>query len=320
MSDIEVIEFCPPHSNRKNLFVTNIPLVTSPAHLYKILYEKFSEFGLLFEIQLFSNTNRQPLCFSPGGKLQENGSEPPSEPGDGTIGKAYAFVKYYSIKDCYNARRHLSGNLYIDGVLCKASINAKRKSAFEMEYLSLSRCYDVANYYFGFNGWTTDIKLLKQDLSQTAEADSTKSKLCFYCFSCVSVPIHGITADGFGAWEENYNKNEPLQKLTAYHKVRKICYQRSLVNAFSKILVLVLPNGKVSAALNTLKPDTYSAETVDTPLLQINELDEEPEEDEETLAALPDGGLPVKDGETLINDTTTDLDQLNIHLLQELEN
>ncbi|CAI9721476.1 Hypothetical predicted protein [Octopus vulgaris] len=102
-------------------------------------------------------------------------------------------------------------------------------------------------------------------------------------------------------------ETDPLQKLTVYHKARKICYQRSLVNAFSKILVLVLPNGKICAELNTSKPDIYCAETFETNLLQINELDQEPEVE-------ADGNE-----ENTIHEGTLNLDALNIQLLQELE-
>ncbi|XP_014789530.1 RAD52 motif-containing protein 1 isoform X1 [Octopus bimaculoides] len=295
MNDIEIIEFCPPHSNRKNLFVSNIPLSLPPADIYDILYEKFSAFGLLYEIQLFSNTNQQPVQYEHMSHAGKNDSVSNNN-------NAYAFVKYYSIRASQSARRNLNCNLYIGGQQCKI-VTAKRKNIFALEYLSLNKCYDVANFYFGFNGWTTNIKLLKQDTYEM-DTNSTICKVCFCSLSTVSLPFHRITSEGFGAWEETWNQNDPLQKLTAYHKARKICYQRSIVNAFSKILVLVLPNGKICAELNTSKPDIYCGETFETNLLEINELDQEPEDDGNEENTIHEG---------------VNLDALNIQLLQELE-
>ncbi|XP_014789531.1 uncharacterized protein LOC106883146 isoform X2 [Octopus bimaculoides] len=256
MNDIEIIEFCPPHSNRKNLFVSNIPLSLPPADIYDILYEKFSAFGLLYEIQLFSNTNQQPVQYEHMSHAGKNDSVSNNN-------NAYAFVKYYSIRASQSARRNLNCNLYIGGQQCK----------------------------------------LKQDTYEM-DTNSTICKVCFCSLSTVSLPFHRITSEGFGAWEETWNQNDPLQKLTAYHKARKICYQRSIVNAFSKILVLVLPNGKICAELNTSKPDIYCGETFETNLLEINELDQEPEDDGNEENTIHEG---------------VNLDALNIQLLQELE-
>lgn len=63
---------------------------------------------------------------------------------------------------------------------------------------------------------------------------------------------------------------DSLSKIVAFHKAKKISYQRSLQDAFSKIILVVLPNGKVAAERNSSKVDIFWQEASLSPVLKVN--------------------------------------------------
>lgn len=48
---------------------------------------------------------------------------------------------------------------------------------------------------------------------------------------------------------------DSCSKALAIHKARKCCKLRAIEHAFSKVLLIVLHNGKVTVEINTSKPD-----------------------------------------------------------------
>lgn len=53
---------------------------------------------------------------------------------------------------------------------------------------------------------------------------------------------------------------DPTSKAKAICKSKKLAYQRSIENAFSKVILIVLPNGKVTVEVDTTKPDLILTE------------------------------------------------------------
>lgn len=334
MSEAEIIDFVPPHENYKSLYISNISPSLNEDEIYNILYKKFSEFGLIYGIRIFpvmksgllsssllslhqialSSSNAEET-FEKTAKLPEDSEnathEMKSEDNSGTrcvqtVSCYYAFVNFYSRLACHKARRELSGNFFINGQPSKV-IGAKRSKVIEsLQILPLVKCQELAAYYLGFNGWSTRIKLLKENIAEDAEVSilSSSKKLTFCCLSEVVLQHHGIVSEGFGAWEENYTSNDSLSKIVAFHKAKKISYQRSLQDAFSKIILVVLPNGKVAAERNSSKVDIFWQEASLSPVLKVNHLDSHPESE---------------DIDSDLADTSEDLDNINIQLLQELE-
>ncbi|CAE1259461.1 RDM1 [Acanthosepion pharaonis] len=324
MSEAEIIDFVPPHDNYKSLYISNISPSLNEDEIYNILYKKFSEFGLIYGIRIFpvmkagllsssllslhqiessSNTGE---TFEKTAKLPEDSENNSGTRCVQTVSCYYAFVNFYSRLACQKARRELSGNFFINGQPSKV-IGAKRSKVMEsLQMLPLVKCQELAGYYLGFNGWSTRIKLLKENIAEDTEVSilSSSKKLTFCCLSEVVLEHHGIVSEGFGAWEESYTSNDSLSKIVAFHKAKKISYQRSLQDAFSKIILVVLPNGKVAAERNSSKVDIFWQEASLSPVLKVNHLDSQPENE---------------DIDSDFADTSEDLDNINIQLLQELE-
>lgn len=48
---------------------------------------------------------------------------------------------------------------------------------------------------------------------------------------------------------------EPMSRIQATCKCKKLCHQRAVENAFSKVLLVILGNGKVTVEIDTTKPE-----------------------------------------------------------------
>ena len=64
---------------------------------------------------------------------------------------------------------------------------------------------------------------------------------------------------------------DPLSKIKAVCKCKKVCQQRAIENAFSKVLLVVLGNGKVTVEIDTTKPDLSTASYIpDDQLVKVS--------------------------------------------------
>lgn len=118
----------------------------------------------------------------------------------------------------------------------------------------------------------------------------------------------GLHAEGLGAWEEIYCTKDPTSRGKAVCKCKKLAYQRAVENAFSKVIIVVLSNGKVAVEVDTTQPELLLTEKVldDENVLKINEIDTDTlmfEDDDVTLSEVPE----------------EDIDAANLHILHELE-
>ncbi|XP_046573207.1 RAD52 motif-containing protein 1-like [Haliotis rubra] len=276
--NVEIIEFTVPTCNRKNLFVTNIS-PQDELHVYDLLYATFSKYGLLYEVQIFptaGSCGRRQVSESPG---------------------FYAFVKFYSYRSAARAKAELNNRLSVGSSICKVAFAKRRKGDNQITTLSLVKCQELASYYLGFNGWSSNIQILEED-KECVQPDGDLKKIKYFCSVRLDLTNQDLSCDGIGAWEETCSKNDVAGRGGLLAKVQKTAHKRAMENAFSKLVIISLSNGKVSVEVNTTRTDQILREnTVDeAQLLKVNELDEEPEEEEEA-----------------------DIDDINLQMLQELE-
>ncbi|KAK6167979.1 hypothetical protein SNE40_021893 [Patella caerulea] len=271
---IEIVDFFRPACNRKNLFMTNIVTGMEAIDVEDQLHCKFSQFGLLHEVQVFKS------------KLQGKGdnSDQPSE-----TTTFYAFIKFYSLYAAARALHDLNGKCFIGEKCCKLTYAKRQKGPEEPYCLSVSQCVDLASYYMGFNGWSTEIRLLEKDSNEENEGvvDSDIATIRYMCVVTLYITGHLLSCQGFGAWEEKYHKAaiDPKDRITLVGKTKKIASQRAKQNAFSKLLLIILPNGKVTVEVNTTIPDYFpiNDDQDSQKLLKVNELDKEPETNDEDV-------------------------------------
>lgn len=102
--------------------------------------------------------------------------------------------------------------------------------------LWIAKCHQLANYYLGFNGWTVEMK--KWD-KQTNE----KEEVIYRCEAVLKVRAWGIECEGVG--EETVVMEEGRSKSSAIGIAQKRSYQKACESAFSQLVLVVLPNGKM---------------------------------------------------------------------------
>ncbi|XP_024598129.1 RAD52 motif-containing protein 1-like [Neophocaena asiaeorientalis asiaeorientalis] len=114
--------------------------------------------------------------------------------------------------------------------------------------LKSSRCQELANYNFGFRGWSKRIIKL-QDLSNLEKRENTdivtplqKQSLKFFRALEVVLPSHECRSPGTGMAEEPLDKLEEgsLSFLMGRKVTQKLAIQKAMTDAFQKLLNVVL--------------------------------------------------------------------------------
>ncbi|KAI4566770.1 hypothetical protein MJG53_015447 [Ovis ammon polii x Ovis aries] len=149
------------------------------------LFTVFSQFGLLYSVRVFPNA----AVAGPG---------------------FYAIVKFYSARDAHRAQKACDQKQLFQKSPVKIRLGTQHK-AVQHNALALnsSRCQELANYYFGFNGWSKRIIKL-QDLSDPEEERENedivtplqRQSLKFFCALEVVLPSYECRSPGVGMAEE----------------------------------------------------------------------------------------------------------------------
>ncbi|KAM9112400.1 RAD52 motif-containing protein 1 [Pangshura tecta] len=235
------------------------------------LFSVFSEFGLLYSVQV----HRNAAVAGPG---------------------YYALVKFYSARDASRAQRTCNRQRLFQKSPLKVCICTRQK-AFQQQALALRsyRCKELANYYLGFSGWSNRIITL-QNISgfdlENEELGGLPERQClkYLCVVEVTVPHHGICTRGLGIAEAYVeNGRDPLEFVMKTGNVQKLAAEKALSGAFQKILLIVLENGKVAVEYNSAHEDPIDSLTDEElrGLIQINDLSLEQlnlEDEEEFLS------------------------------------
>uniref|UniRef100_A0A3Q7NKD8 RAD52 motif-containing protein 1 n=1 Tax=Callorhinus ursinus TaxID=34884 RepID=A0A3Q7NKD8_CALUR len=194
---------------------------TTPQHS---LFTVFSQSGLLYSVRVFPNA----AVARPG---------------------FYAIIKFYSARDAHRAQTACHEKHLFQNSPVKVRLGTKHK-AVQHQALALnsSQCQELANYYFGFNGWSERIIKL-QDLSDLEERENKdamvplqKQSLKFFCALEVVLPSYECRSPGVGMAEEPLEKLEegPLSVLMKRKTTQKLAIQKAVSDAFQKLLIVVL--------------------------------------------------------------------------------
>lgn len=297
--NVEIIDFYRPDASRKNLYITNIPQTITESDIVARFHEIFEPYGLVYGVQVF------PGQVWLRGERTENQTGLTGA-GNPIVGGFYAFVTFYSAMAATRAKEDLNSVLLLEENECKIAFARRKKDVTDKQLLHFTRCYELTNYYLGFNSWSTSIKTLFEDKDSVSETEQTKT-IKFVCL--VELCVRDLNTDGVGVWEETFLKTDPMSKIQAVCKCKKLSQSRAIENAFSKVLLVVLPNGKATVEIDTTKPDFSSANYVrDDQLVKVNELDSQPTSE----------NLPDDFGDVDLSNVSA-IDDVNIHILQELE-
>ncbi|XP_078501126.1 RAD52 motif-containing protein 1 isoform X1 [Lissotriton helveticus] len=234
----EIIEFKVPTDNNKTLFVWNITAFLSEEETYIILMKTFSEFGLLYSIKVCKNA----VVAEPG---------------------FYAIVKFYSARDASQAQRACDKKVLFQDFPLKVRVCTKQKGYQHLGCgLNSVKCQDVANHYLGFNGWSKRIIMIQNisgfdDLEdEDTEVEPEGKNLKYLCVIEVALHKHGLCSRGVGVGEEKLeNPKDTLEFVMKTGKTQKFAVQKALSDAFQKILLVVLENGKVAAEYSSVREE-----------------------------------------------------------------
>uniref|UniRef100_A0A8C3YWC1 RAD52 motif containing 1 n=1 Tax=Catagonus wagneri TaxID=51154 RepID=A0A8C3YWC1_9CETA len=188
------------------------------------LFTVFSQFGLLYSVRVFPNA----VVAGPG---------------------FYAIIKFYSARDAHRAQEACDRKQLFQKSPVKVRLGTRHKAVQDNTLaLNSSKCQELANYYFGFNGWSKRIIKL-QDLSNLEESGNEdivaplqKQSLKFFCALEVVLPSYECRSTGVGIAEKPLDKPEegPLSFLMNRKITQKLAIQKAMTDAFQKLLIVVL--------------------------------------------------------------------------------
>uniref|UniRef100_D4A823 RAD52 motif-containing protein 1 n=1 Tax=Rattus norvegicus TaxID=10116 RepID=D4A823_RAT len=205
-------------------------------HHFHSLFTVFSQFGLLYSVRVFPNA----AVAGPG---------------------FYAIVKFYSSRDAQRAQKACDGKPLFQTSPVKVRLGTRHKALQHQAFaLNSSRCQELANYYFGFNGWSKRIVKL-QELSGLEDAalavPMQKRNPQFFCAVEVVLPAYGCTSPGVGISEEPLPQLEEGQPsfLTKRKTAQKLAFQAALSDAFQKLTIVVLESGRIAVEYRPTEED-----------------------------------------------------------------
>ncbi|EHH24713.1 RAD52-like protein B [Macaca mulatta] len=226
----ELVPFAVPIESDKTLLVWELSSGPTAEALHHSLFTAFSQFGLLYSVRVFPNA----AVAHPG---------------------FYAVIKFYSARAARRAQKACDRKQLFQKSPVKVRLGTRHK-AVQHQALALnsSRCQELANYYFGFNGWSKRIIKLQElsDLEERENEDSMvplpKQSLKFFCALEVMLPSYDCRSPGVGLVEEPVDKVEegPLSFLMKRKTAQKLAIQKALSDAFQKLLIVVLESGKIA--------------------------------------------------------------------------
>ncbi|KAG8505022.1 Leucine-rich repeat-containing protein 37A2, partial [Galemys pyrenaicus] len=224
----DLVPFTVPTERDKTLLVWELSSGPTAEALHHSLFTVFSQFGLLYSVRVFPNA----AVARPG---------------------FYAIVKFYSARDARRAQKACDLKPLFQTSPVKVHLSTRHK-AVQHKTLALnsSQCQELANYYFGFNGWSKRIIKDLSDLEDRENEDTVASlqKKClrFFCALEVVLPAYECRSPGVGIAEESLDNMEegPLSLLMKRKTTQKLAIQKALSDAFQKLLIVVLESGKIA--------------------------------------------------------------------------
>ncbi|XP_057571958.1 RAD52 motif-containing protein 1-like isoform X2 [Hippopotamus amphibius kiboko] len=202
------------------------------------LFTVFSQFGLLYSVRVFPNA----AVAGPG---------------------FCAIIQFYSARDAHRDQKVCDQKQLFQASPVKVHLGTRHK-AVQHNALALnsSRCQELANYYFGFSGWSKriikDLSNLEERENENPVAPLQKQSLKFFCALEVVLPNYECRSLGVGMAEEPLDKLEegPLSLLMKRKVTQKLVVQKAMTDAFQKLLIVVLESGKIAVAYTPCDENT----------------------------------------------------------------
>ncbi|ESO05754.1 hypothetical protein HELRODRAFT_191375 [Helobdella robusta] len=226
---IEVIDFYWKRENDKILIIDDIRCESSDSEdvICNRLYEYFSKHVLVYDLTVFKSS------------YSVNQTESYSSM-EGNFYNYYAMLKLYSKE---GATKILQRNNYFDGQLLKVKHSNKQDVSLPKIFY-YKKCFELANYLLGFNGWSLGLSKF-EEVPDSQKEDDAVTHLNILCTVKLKFTPVGKECCGKGTASDTYASNVHEEKSVAFNKCKKRAYANAVEDAFSKVLLVVLDNGKV---------------------------------------------------------------------------
>ena len=247
ISSVELIEFQNPRGQR--LHLTNISWHQSKEALVILLEEKVSVHGLVHAII--------------------------AQKVEGEDSYWYAYVDMYSEKAVEKAYLYLKGTLLINSKICKLKKVKGRKYTTDLP-LAKEKCERLANYYLGFNGWTSELLYHRREVSEGCSTQNTGIRTEKYAAAVKLTARYaeGRSVEGVGIGLADWPIEFPEKKAHARSYAAKQSRSLAVQNAFSKLMLVVVDEGeKVTVEIDLDKVDPFIYNPIwDVPITKVNEV------------------------------------------------
>jgi len=243
MADVEILEFKIPHGSSTLLYLPQITVVDmDEEQVYTALYDYFSKWGLLYNINV---------------KKSEEVDE-----------DWYCYVRYYSTRAASMARRDNRGSVVLlDGKMqFKVSSHTKCGGSMQLP-LAKHKCEELANYYLGFNGWSSKILYHRRE-----EVGKGRARVV----SVVRLDLVkvGLSCEGAGQHEVEVEGVDRMEEARLVAEVGKRAKGEALQAAWSKVVLVVVGGKKVGVEINTTKSDSFFYDPLwEDPVVTVKEAD-----------------------------------------------
>ncbi|XP_069977174.1 RAD52 motif-containing protein 1 isoform X1 [Penaeus vannamei] len=252
--DIEVIQMEVPRDDGHQVYVPSIIWNKLQEELEHELDQRFSTFGLVYRISVFkSNFSTEEVV----------GME------------WYAYVIFYSVSGAKNALKQ-SGKIKVG----ETEIQIRKKHHYRphtKRELPLYKAQELLTFYFGFNCWSSEVVYMERE----PEGESP-DHFRYACMVRVKMPKENLCSEGLGVAEVPFSPTAPSSRGIAHMTARRFAYQSAMKTAFSKFVIIILGNGKITVEVDTTQEDIYVYDPAwDNPVVKVNEINYDPEAEEE---------------------------------------
>ena len=243
MADVEILEFKIPHGSSSLLYLPHITVDDlNEEQVYTMLYDHFSKWGLLYNINV--------------------------KKGEEEDGEWFCYVRYYSTRSASMARRDNRGTVLLFDGKIQFKVSSHTKSGGTMQLpLAKHKCEELANYYLGFNGWSSSILHHKRE-----EVGQGRVKVV----SVVRLDLVkvGLSCEGAGQYEVDVEGDDRMEEARLVAEVGKRAKGEALQAAWSKVVLVVVGGNKVGVEINTTKSDSFFYDPLwEDPVVTVKEAD-----------------------------------------------
>ena len=132
MSDIEIIEFKPPQLSSTCLHLTLESGTCDETRIFSELQSYFSRYGLIFNINIGKSEDSSDCDY-------------------------YCYIRFYSQRSACKAKQGNRGKVFISDGQIGFRVNRSSNTQPTDIPLARQKCEELANYYLGFNGWSSEL-------------------------------------------------------------------------------------------------------------------------------------------------------------------